>query len=525
MHRLALLSPFDCYVIGLPNIEPSHIHTPYVGTYGCPLDHGISPPGLLAHNYRSDRRQHGYIEKGRTQPQPPPPAQRLNSSTQLIGGDVCVKSCRNMTLSEAVADELASKFAEAHFVKHRDGKTFSEAPVYTRGVPHGLIPGIHSCCDDLVEALEVLREVNGRTDSATVDVVASLPFSAWTQAIAPTIEATADLSMRLCVRDPSLLATGTGKAYLADSSDPQRAIVSPPLLDGPVQVSIADNPFNTSYEHIDSFFNAANTIVVMARTLAPTRDAAIRHLKETLDTFVLGDAGADLDNMHMLLACNVLVMLSTMYPSDWRIAKDCIHTTWALALPAAAKKAASALTREQNSSPTVDSKSSGYTLAALALDESYVASGREWWRRFCRDDSTLCAWKSGVAPLLGALNEHDGSFAVTTMMAAAMRSKLERAVRAGFLANSVDGTTPPEEPCPAHTALSAAKVKRPHVDPRFVSDNARGLEAKGCLVGLKPHQFRQVVTLAMGAHLPDVAAVQVSRNEGESFFRRHPPLT
>ncbi len=45
VHRLPLCSPFDTYCVGLANIEPSHLGTPYAGTYGCPLDTGISPPG------------------------------------------------------------------------------------------------------------------------------------------------------------------------------------------------------------------------------------------------------------------------------------------------------------------------------------------------------------------------------------------------------------------------------------------------------------------------------------------------
>lgn len=43
----------------MTNLEPSFLGTPYAGTYGCCFDHGVSPPGLMAHNYRSDKRQHG----------------------------------------------------------------------------------------------------------------------------------------------------------------------------------------------------------------------------------------------------------------------------------------------------------------------------------------------------------------------------------------------------------------------------------------------------------------------------------
>jgi len=46
-HRLPLLTAFDVYAAGITNVEPSHVGTPYAGTYGCPLDHGISPPGTF----------------------------------------------------------------------------------------------------------------------------------------------------------------------------------------------------------------------------------------------------------------------------------------------------------------------------------------------------------------------------------------------------------------------------------------------------------------------------------------------
>lgn len=58
-HRLLLLSPFDVYSAGLTNLEPILTNTPYSGVYGCRFDHGVSPPGHLAHNYCSDERQHG----------------------------------------------------------------------------------------------------------------------------------------------------------------------------------------------------------------------------------------------------------------------------------------------------------------------------------------------------------------------------------------------------------------------------------------------------------------------------------
>ena len=52
----------------------------------------------------------------------------------------------------------------------------------------------------------------------------------------------------------------------------------------------------------------------------------------------------------------------------------------------------------------------------------------------------------------------------------------------------------------------------------FVGNEKRGIEQRGALVGVKPHQLRQVCALAMGAFLPDVTC-QVARNEGGLSLR------
>ena len=410
-----------------------------------------------------------------------------------------------MTLSEAVADELSAKFAEAHWVKFKDAKLFCETPVYTRGVPHGLIPGIHACCDYMVDGLETLRESNLRSESTTVDVIASLPFSPWTQAIAPTIEATAALSIRLCVRDPSLLSTSSGKAYLPDSTAPARAIVRPPLLDGPVQVSIADNPFGTSYEHIDSFFNCANTLALFSRQLTTIIKTDSGHelsktkvLHEVISRWVFGRASgqstapSELGRHECLVVADALVVLSAMYPSNWKVAESCIHDTWASALPALA----SMLSREtQACCDPQDSKrteeSSPHYLDDLGLSADQVAAGRRWWCAFCRLDKRLCAWENGVGKLVDHLEQHDGTYRVSNLKCVDMRLDLERAVRAAYLVHSEDGVASPPEPCPAARAKSMDHVKRPHVDPTFVGDAARSVDAKGCLVGRKPHPLRR----------------------------------
>ena len=117
VNTLLLLSPFDCYVAGLSNLQSSYDGTNYIGTYGCRVDIGYTPHGLFAHNFRSDKRQHG--------------------------------SC---ALSEEAADELAIEFGKCHWIVYEvpDGssrsqgtkKVYTSVPPAVRGIPHHWIPRI-----------------------------------------------------------------------------------------------------------------------------------------------------------------------------------------------------------------------------------------------------------------------------------------------------------------------------------------------------------------------------------------------
>jgi hypothetical protein len=71
VNRLMFLSPCDCYVAGLANLDQCFDGTAYEGVYGCQLDHGFTMPGLLAHNKRSDRRQHGALSSNVAQADTP----------------------------------------------------------------------------------------------------------------------------------------------------------------------------------------------------------------------------------------------------------------------------------------------------------------------------------------------------------------------------------------------------------------------------------------------------------------------
>ena len=240
------LSAWDVYAGGLNNQRRLAEGGAYSGCYTSPVDHGVSGPGLLAHYLASDRRQHG-----------------------------------SLCLSEEAADAIAARMAEHHYVPV-GSKKYTTAPALARGLPHGLYPGIHTAMADYTAALERVRAVTNREGAATTDGLFALPFSGVTQALAPGVEATADPTLRHGFRVPEQLSAATGRSYLADATAEQDALLREPLFKRPTQVSIGDNPFNTAYEHMDGFWNAANTLVILAMCANPG-DSALT--AQAIDTF------------------------------------------------------------------------------------------------------------------------------------------------------------------------------------------------------------------------------------------------
>ena len=100
---------------------------------------------------------------------------------------------------------------------------------------------------------------------------------------------------------------------------------------------------------------------------------------------------------------------------------------------------------------------------------------------------------------------------------AEVRSALERSVQAAWLVASPDGTSPPPPEHPAKRGLGP-RASGNRLLILCLWATKRGVRQRGCLVGIKPHQLRQVCAEAMGAALPDVLC-QVRRNEGGLSLR------
>ena len=423
-----------------------------------------------------------------------------------------------MCLSQEMADQLAPQFAKSHWVALSDArKTYCAAPATTRGVPHNLVPGIHACLDEYVDALHTMRKRTGREDSTCVDSLLVLPFSPWSQALPPAVEATTDLSTRLCVRDPRALSAAAGCAYLPDHTRKAAAIVHNSLCPDHSPVGQRNNPFAGSTREVEVFFNIANAVVLMSRVAimehadARGRPATVV-LAERVDAWVNGGPDSELPSGSV--CADVLLMLSMMYPQNFRVADDVVHPAWAAAVPAMQRH----LHRSEHTTPA---------FGALGLPSALVQEGRRWWGAFVRARGPVWVDLRGqrgelgpLGVLLTLLDDHDGSHDVTLEQFTRVREALNDSVRAAWLVASPDGERAPPENHPAARAQTPEGVRGPMIDPVFVSDIDRGLEQRGCLVGLKPHQFRQVCALALGARLDGVEC-NVRRNEGRRRNDEH----
>jgi hypothetical protein len=475
VNTLALLSIWDVYGGGITNVQRSFANTPYSGCYGPLLDTGVTSPGLMGHFYRSDRRGHG-----------------------------------SMMLSTKVADELAAKLAHTHHVEVGD-KKYVLTPVQTRGIPHGYTPGVHKVLDDYVEAVYRVADAAGRQDLNVIEGLFALPYSAFTQALRPDVESTADSTLRYCFRQPEEISCAIGRSYLPDATAEHEAIVTEPLFRRPCQASVGDNPFATSYPYVDSVWNAMNALAVIARECGGVDRLHARitewHVKE----------GGDYPTCNPTWCADACVLLfGVIYPHQHAIAKPVVPECYAKALPFCAKHAR--MFEE-------DSHGAFPLLEHCCQNDELSAQARALWARFSTRSAHHCPWKVAVAPMLSLILRKQGSHHNTLEEIGEFRNALNTLCSVGaWLAYSEDGVKPPRAPNPAAGCATMYDVRRPTLDPVFVAQGeALETDPRGCLVGLVPFQLRQVYALMAGAHLEDVKHVQCVRNEGacQSFLLEH----
>jgi hypothetical protein len=461
---LPFLTIYDVYAGGLTNVARSYASTAYSGTHASLVDTGITSVGLQAHYVRSDRRGHG-----------------------------------SMVLPLDAADAIAARLARAHFVTVGDNK-YVAAPPSTRGIPHGYIPGIHSCLNDYTIALDELFGAG----SDTVNGLFSMPFSPFTQALAPTVEATIDPTIRLTFRNVFEASSLTGRSNLPDATSDADAIAIEPLFRRPSIESSTDNPFCNIYPYVETALAACAAIAQLASILKPNASSAgkVSALHSCITAF---HAEGQRTTFSTLVAIDACVLLHALFPASHSIGEPVVTACYAIAHPQIHRSH-----RDGNE----------HALLEDVLTEEEVESARSFWARFSTRSTERCPWHVGIAPMLTILLDRDGSHLVTSETVFQMRAVLNTLCSStAWLVYSEDGVLPPAKPNPLADISEARKVKRPQLDPIAVANDDLSIKPRGALVGLLPFQFRQLLTLMNASHLPGCDEVTVVRNEGQLALR------
>lgn len=301
----------------------------------------------------------------------------------------------------------------------------------------------------------------------------------------------------------------SGRAYLVDSTPEEWAIVNGPLFRRPCQVSCGDCPFATSYDAIDTFFNACNTLALVARcachsvnpTATPTE--CVEHLHNIVSCLVFSKDWSG-DACTMSWAADAALLISVLYPKCLIVGELALLDGFAKAVPICQRR--------------LHAGEKGACMAAMGLDEGELQEARTFWSAFCRSDLGICAWTSGLAPFLTAILAHNGSHKTSPEVISQFKTLLDGAVRSVWLVWSPDGIARPPDDNPASDAQSPAHMARHHIDPVFVGDEENDIMQRATLVGLKPHSYRQVIAEMLGARLHGVEC-NVALNEGGMALR------
>lgn len=460
----------------------------WAGAYGPRVDHGIGSVGLLCKNVTSDGRQHGSV-----------------------------------LLSQKAADVLVGDIA-ANFAAVDSTMQAYFRPVETRGIPHGLVPGVHRCLNELVEATATLDKITGSADRDTASSLLVLPMSRYTQSLAPHADPQADASQRFNVWAASDTASLLdGLAWLPDATAESDAIAIEPHISRPNQASFGSNFMATAYDNVTVVYSSMCALGLLARELymfthSPRPKGP---LSKIVCRRMVNDLFDALDDFHTGQLCDAIapcalflpiaaVLVNTIYPANFDVGGKMVLEGYAKAVGRIKVRCHSLA--QKGKFPDVSC-----TLpSALREEEQALEEAQNYWHAFVREEnSARPALVEGVSQTLADNGRYDASTADCEAMRAVLVGVLQNAWRV----HSPDGTQRPTRG-PAAEVDAPEDVLGPQIGPVFYSTESH--DSRGGLVGMSRFQWRQLLALCLGAHLEvdgERVQVQAYRNEGSLVSR------
>ena len=466
--RSLWLTPFLVYRVGHRNVRTSYHSSSWRGAYPAGIELGSGGGiGRGAMFITSDRRQHGKL-----------------LAPQEVADAYCA----------AIAEETVKRVAPTHY---------DFTPPAVRGVPHLAIPGLHTFLDPMVDGLERLRRL-ANISERTVDSLQSLPFGPFSEHLSPGTTPEVDQTSNLQFRNPGDRLELDGRSFLPDGTIGEVQIFAEPLVPRLRIREIADNSYASIHEHVDSWFNAANTICILATALLPkgTPEQQVDRLRVAIDAFHTGHA--EVCRAAHVVAADACVLLNCMFPTEYAIAQATVVPGYALALKA-----------------VVRAEARGAPLALPStVSPEMLAETRDYWSRFTR--TTEGAW-ARVAPLFEELIRLDGRFDVQLDQLKRLRQLNDAALRACWSIASTDGVKAPPGEHPLAGTTSPHDVDRVAIAPRFCAvqlTNGKWMHPRGALVGSKPGSYRSLLAMVIAVdRIDNMQDVQIFRNEGGLCLR------
>ena len=496
LSTLDWIGVYQVYVAGRGNMKPSVIGTPWEGQTGSWIDPGCTPPSLEAKGY-GDKRVHG-----------------------------------TMWMSQDVADEMATELTQSkNWWIDVGGGVIAPRPVETRGVPWGLIPGVHAALRHYAAATELVRDLASPatsaaggdlpSDSFVTDLVV-FPVSPLAEQCAPDCRpGEGDVGYRWCTRRRrDGRQHSSGRTVNPDETDEDLAISNSRRLRTPGKSNAWDDPFASASDEVCSFYLWATVLAALSRQCAPpgaSPAAGVRALKLALRAYLCRPKGAVATAIERLrasrdcseataeasvrcrchpVAARAAVALSAMYPSTWGLDESIVHPGLASAAPACAQCVAA----QRGAGHRPVGLSVWQMVGEEQLDEADAASAERWWSAFDRADPARCAWEYGVGPLLVEVAATGSSHDLSPEDRRRMCRLLDRSICAAFLVHSPDGQAPPAPPCPLSNIGAPEHVRRDHVDPIHVT-RFDDEQPRAGVVGQLRFQARQILVALESGHL------------------------
>ena len=434
------LTVFNLYIAGRANIIRNMINTAWEGVYPSWLDSSVTPLGMDARNKSDDR----------------------NPGSFYMSAETSTKYARAFTKEWLVQTTN----------KHCDVR-----PHPTQGIPHAIIPGVHTALDPYYEALQRAHHHLKLPSHEQCEVLV-FPVSPYAQQLGSVLPSP-EWSVDSLPHDVGEYCRG--RTINPDNTDPRLAIAYSQCIQPPMQLYPGDNLLENGLEEIGSFLALASylatlsmwcgRIVVATTSKMPSSSECVDILHNTICAYV-GRKGATSRTWNSVqtttttktLSCNVgsmvsiraLLVLNAMYPSSHAIGEPLFHPIFEL---------------------------NAYSLLNDPQHKKNLQL-QEWWQVFTATDSTKCAWQQGVRPFLCELIEQQNSHAQVEPNANGvlrLREAFHNAVCASYYVYSQNGTIAIPESNPLHQVTAPNQIQRHHVDGSFVVRSGQ-MQCKGVCI-------------------------------------------